>query len=238
MVDDEPLAREALKMVLNDFDDIEIIAECTNGFEAIEAVQKYQPNVLFLDIQMPKLSGFDVLELLGEQAPPVVFVTAYDSYAVRAFEAHAFDYLLKPVQKKRLEKTLQRFRRQSTLYRADRQLLEELQKSERPLRRILIREGTKVHIIPVENISHVEAQGDYVRIYTEETSFLKLEKLRVLEVKLDKRRFVRVHRSYLLNLAYLRKIEVYSKDSRYALLQEGKKIPISRSGYQRLKIQL
>ncbi|HID39333.1 MAG TPA: response regulator [Calditrichaeota bacterium] len=225
-------------MVLNDFDDIEIIAECTNGFEAIEAVQKYQPNVLFLDIQMPKLSGFDVLELLGEQAPPVVFVTAYDSYAVRAFEAHAFDYLLKPVQKKRLEKTLQRFRRQSTLYRADRQLLEELQKSERPLRRILIREGTKVHIIPVENISHVEAQGDYVRIYTEETSFLKLEKLRVLEVKLDKRRFVRVHRSYLLNLAYLRKIEVYSKDSRYALLQEGKKIPISRSGYQRLKIQL
>lgn len=238
VVDDEPLAREAIKMVLNDFDDIEIIAECANGFETIEAVQKYRPNVLFLDIQMPKLSGFDVLELLGEEAPPVVFVTAYDSYAIRAFEARAFDYLLKPVQKERMEKTLQRFRKQSAAFRADRQLLEELQKSDQPLQRILIREGTEVHIIQVENISHVEAQGDYIQIYTQETSLLKHEKLSVLEAKLDKRRFVRIHRSYLLNLAYLRKIETYAKDSRYALLHDGRKIPISRSGYQRLKERL
>jgi two-component system LytT family response regulator len=168
----------------------------------------------------------------------VVFVTAYDSYAIRAFEARAFDYLLKPEQKERMEKTLQRFRKQSAAFRADRQLLEELQKSDQPLQRILIREGTEVHIIQVENISHVEAQGDYIQIYTEETSLLKHEKLSVLEAKLDKRRFVRIHRSYLLNLAYLRKIETYAKDSRYALLHDGRKIPISRSGYQRLKERL
>ena len=235
VVDDEPLARSALRMALEESGQVEIAAECANGFEAVEAVRKYRPDVLFLDIQMPRLNGFDVLELLGEEAPPVVFVTAYDDYAVRAFEAHAFDYLLKPVQQERLHKTLQRFRQHSAAFRADRQLLSELQRDDQPLQRILVREGSRVHIIPVEKISHIEAQGDYVQIHTVESSHIKHEKLSALDDRLDKRRFVRVHRSYLLNVSYLRKIEAVSKDSRRALLSGEQTIPISRSGYQRLK---
>ncbi len=235
IVDDEPLAREALKMVLQEFDDFEIIAECANGFEAVKAVREKKPHVLFLDIQMPKLSGFDVLDVLGDEAPPTVFVTAYDSYAIRAFEEHALDYLLKPVQKERLKKTLHRFKQNRQVYHAERPLLDDLQKHDRPINRILVREGSNITIIPVDDIVYIEAQGDYIRILTGQTTYLKHEKISVLEKKLDESRFVRIHRSYLLNIAVLRKIESSTKDSWIALLVNGEKIPISRSGYRKLR---
>lgn len=243
MVDDEPLARESLRDALKGFDDIEIIKECTNGFDAVREVQQSQPDLVFLDIQMPKLDGFDVVELLGKDAPFIIFVTAYDEYALRAFEAEALDYLLKPVNRQRLEKSIERVR--------EKMAAREVQPMERligrhrdllgPLNRVLIRDGMEVHILPVEGIVYIEAQEDYVKIYMHEgegegreRSYLKLERMSNLEKKLDPRQFCRVHRSYILNIDYLARIEPYSKDSRVAKLKNGKTLQISRAGYTRL----
>lgn len=236
MVDDEPLARESLRAALEGFDDIEILAECADGFHAVREVRTLKPDLLFLDIRMPKLDGFDVVELLGEDAPFVIFVTAYDEYALRAFEAEALDYLLKPVNPKRLEKSIERVREKLSSGAPQRMdnLIEKHQDHLSPLPRVLIRDGMEVFIIPTEQVIYFEAQEDYVKIHTEERSHLKLERMSNLEKKLDARQFCRIHRSYLLNIDYLVKIEPYSKDSRIAKLKTGKTLPISRSGYNRL----
>ncbi len=240
-MDDEALARQSLRGALLEFEDIEIIKECVNGFDAVQEVHRSRPDLLFLDIQMPRLDGFDVVELLGKEAPFIIFVTAYDEYALRAFEAEALDYLLKPVNPKRLQKSIERVR-EKLLSKAG--VLKVGENIERfidlhrehlaPLTRILIRDGSDVHIIPVENIIYLEAEEDYVRIHTGERTYLKLDSMANLETKLDLQIFCRLHRSFLLNIAYLVKIEPYTKDSRIARLKNGKTLPISRSGYNRL----
>lgn len=236
VVDDEQLGREALKEVLSEINAVEVVAECTNGFEAVQEVHKQKPDLVFLDIQMPKLDGFDVVELLGDDAPIIVFVTAYDEYALRAFEAAALDYLVKPVQPERLERTLQRVREGMEVKQSQpvAKLINDHQNEMAPLSRILIRDGMEVFIIPSEDIIYIEAQDDYVMIYTDERSYLKYDRMNKLEKTLDPQYFCRIHRSYLINVRYLKKIEPYSKDSRLAIMQNDQKLPISRAGYNRL----
>jgi two-component system LytT family response regulator len=236
IVDDEELARGLLREYLSARPDVEIVAECSNGFEAVKAVAEKKPDLLFLDIQMPKLDGFEVLELIGTDLP-VIFVTAYDQYALRAFEVHAVDYLLKPFSAERLDEALGRVRerlerKESPAYAG---LIAETKGRSRPLERVVVRDGSRVHVIPVGNIDYVEAQDDYVCFKSGGKDYLKQETLADLEELLDPERFIRVHRSYILNIERLVKLELYAKDSRVAILTDGTKIPVSRSGYARLK---
>jgi len=238
IVDDEELARAILRESLAEIEDMEIVAECGNGFEAVKAVAELKPDVLFLDIQMPKLNGFEVLELLGSDAPAVVFVTAYDQYALKAFEVHAVDYLLKPYGEDRFADALRHLRERliepTTPARAD-----ELAASARPegeyAQRIVLRDGANVHIIPVDKLDYAEAQDDYVALAVGGKKLLKPQSMSSLEQSLDPRRFVRIHRSYLMNLERLKQIEPYGKETHVAILQSGERLPISRSGLQRLK---
>lgn len=236
IVDDEELARAVLRELLAAHADVEIVAECPNGFEAVKAVAEHKPDLLLLDVQMPKLDGFDVLELLGG-AVPVIFVTAYDSYAIRAFEVNAVDYLLKPFGAERLADALARAR--ARVPERDAPSLQELVSAVRaggaPIERILVRERSEVHVIPVTKVEYVEAQDDYVSIRAGGRSYLKEQTLAELETLLDPRRFVRIHRRYLLNLARLARIEQSVTESRVAVLADGTELPISRSGYARLR---
>lgn len=236
VVDDEDLARKILCEYLKDFPDIAVASECANGFEAVKAVSELKPQILFLDIQMPKLSGFEVLELIDHDIA-VIFVTAYDEYALRAFEVHAVDYLLKPFSKERLAEALDRAKQR--LSRKDPalflKLIAESRKPKSPLERILVRDGSKVHIIAARKIDYLEAQDDYVSIKCKGKEFLKQETLGTLEKGLDPQQFVRIHRSYILNLERLEKLELYTKDSRIAILADGSRLPVSKAGYSRLK---
>lgn len=239
IVDDEELARSVVREHLDAHPEVEIVAECANGFDAVKAITELKPDLVFLDIQMPKLNGFEVLELIDHYCA-VIFVTAYDQYALKAFEVHAADYLLKPFSKERFEQALQHARRQigrNTPARRPK-FLAELKAHTQPLERILVREGSKVHVIPVDSIDYIEAQDDYVSIRTEGKSHLKQERLANLETSLDPKRFVRIHRSFILNIDRLAKIELYAKDSRVALLKNGTQLPISRTGYEKLKALL
>jgi two-component system LytT family response regulator len=236
VVDDEALARALLRELLGAYQDIEIIAECGNGFEAVKAVTEKKPDLLLLDIQMPKLDGFDVLELIGGEVP-VIFVTAYDQYAIKAFQVHAVDYLLKPFGAERLAEALGRARtrigtREVVPAKA---LVSEARAARAPLERILIRDRTDVHVIAAAKIDYLESQDDYVSVKVGEKQFLKEQTLSELEQLLDPARFVRIHRRYLLNVARLARIEQAVTDSRVAILQDGTELPISRSGYTKLR---
>jgi len=236
VVDDEQLARDVLRELLTEHPDIEIVAECANGFEAVKAVMERKPDLVLLDVQMPKLDGFDVLELVGGEVQ-VIFATAYDEYALRAFEVNAVDYLLKPFGPERLASALDRARGRLRLRERQpvRELVSAAQADRRPLGRILIRDKADVHVIPVDKIDYIESQDDYVAIKSGAKSFLKEQTLSELEGLLDRDRFVRIHRRYLLNLTRLAKIEQSITDSRSAILLDGTELPISRSGYARLK---
>jgi two-component system, LytTR family, response regulator len=234
IVDDEEPARKLLREYLSEYDDIEIVAECANGFEAVKAVTDLKPDLLLLDIQMPRIDGFEVLELIGHEVH-VIFVTAYDKYALRAFEVHAVDYLLKPFSSDRLSEALGRARKRL----AGRELLpvKELTASARPaastLERVLIRDGSNVHVIPVSKLDYVEAQDDYVCFRSEGKRYLKQQTLAEVEATLDTSQFIRIHRSYILNIDRLAKLELYAKDSHAAILRDGTRLPVSRSGYAR-----
>jgi two-component system LytT family response regulator len=236
IVDDEALARQALKDIISPLDDIEIVGECSNGFEVVKEVEEKKPDLIFLDIQMPKLDGFDVVELLGEGSPFVIFVTAYDEYAIRAFETHALDYLMKPVRAERLQQALDRVRERMKLKipQTTNLFIQAHKNQFIPISRILVRYGLEVFIIPVEEITHIQAEDDYVRIFTFEKSYLKQERMNRLEQTLDPRTFCRIHRSYILNINYLSKIEPHSKDTKVAILKNKTSLPISRSGYDQL----
>ena len=234
IVDDEPLARTVVREFAEKLG-VQVVAECANGFEAVKAVADLSPDLLFLDVQMPKLDGFEVLELLGRSVP-VVFTTAYDQYALRAFEVHAVDYLLKPFSEERFAEALSRAR---TRLAAKEELpVEELVNDARPrtgpLERVLIRDGAQVHVLPVEKIDFVEAQDDYVCFKSEGKDYLKDQTMGALEAQLDAARFVRIHRSYLLNIERIARVELYAKDSRVAILRDGRRLPVSRAGYARL----
>jgi two-component system, LytTR family, response regulator len=236
VIDDEELARRILRELLAQHADVEIVAECANGFEAVKAAAELTPDLLLLDIQMPKLDGFDVLELVGT-AIPVIFVTAYDSYAIRAFEVHAVDYLLKPFGAERLAEALVRARERirSRERPPVRDLLAAARADRAPIHRVLIRDRADVHVIPVDKIDYFESQDDYVAVKSGGHSYLKEQTLAELEALLDPRAFVRIHRRYVLNLERLAKIELAVTDSRIAILTDGTQLPISRAGYARLR---
>jgi two-component system, LytTR family, response regulator len=237
LADDELLARQILREYLLNEEDIEIVAECGNGFDAVKAIGELKPDLLFLDIQMPKLDGFEVLELI-DSGPAVVFVTAYDQYAMKAFDAAAVDYLLKPFDLTRFRAALAKVRlrtgEKATAIPAT-ALKNAAQPPGQKAERVVVRDGPRVHIIAVAQLDYAEAQDDYVALYSAGKSYLKQQTISSLEESLDKTRFVRVHRSYLVNLERVSKIEPYTKDTRLAVLAGGAKIPVSRAGYLRLK---
>jgi two-component system LytT family response regulator len=238
IVDDEELARKILREYLADVEDVEIVAECANGFEAVKAVTDLKPDLLLLDIQMPRLDGFEVLELVGREVS-VIFVTAYDKYALRAFEVHAVDYLLKPFSPDRLRKALIRARgRLDSRQPFPTEVAAAARAPGAHLERVAIRDGANVHVIPVSKIDYVEAQDDYVCFRAEGKGLLKQQTLGDVESALDPSQFVRVHRSYILNIDRLAKLELYAKDSHAAILRDGTRLPVSRSGYAKLNAVL
>ncbi|HEY1242020.1 MAG TPA: LytTR family DNA-binding domain-containing protein [Bryobacteraceae bacterium] len=235
IVDDEELARQILREYLGSISDIELIAECANGFEAVKTITERKPDLVFLDVQMPKLDGFEVLELIGRDVA-VIFTTAHDTYAMRAFDAHAVDYLLKPFRLDRFQTAVERARQrvgQPAPAAAD--LSAAARPPNRYADRVVVKDGTKVHIIPIASLDYAEAQDDYVSLHSEGKSWLKQQTISNLESLLDPQQFVRIHRSYLVNLSRVARIEPYAKDSRVAILTEGARLPISRAGYDRLK---
>jgi len=235
IVDDEDLARRVIRELLAGHPEIEIAAECANGFEAVKACAEHKPDLIFLDVQMPKLTGFDVLELIGSDVS-VIFTTAYDQYAMRAFEVHAVDYLLKPIGKERFEAALERARsRLGEKMPAAPELTAAARPAQQYLERIVVKDGTKVTLIPTAKLDYAEAQDDYVALATQGRKHLKQQAIASLEACLDPASFVRIHRSYIVNLERVARIEPYGKDSRLAILTDGTRLPVSRAGYARLK---
>jgi len=237
LVDDEAPARMVLREFLAHAPEVTIVAECANGFEAVKAVADLQPDVLFLDVQMPKLDGFEVLDLVGRDVA-VVFTTAYDEFALKAFEVHAVDYLLKPFGRARLAEALARVRERLAARPAATDAPALAAAARLPgtwLTRLVIRDGADVHVIPIDQVDYVETQDDYVAVHAGERTRLKEQTLASLESQLDPYRFVRVHRSYLLNLDRLARLEAVSKDVRMAILRDGRRLPVSRSGFARLQ---
>ena len=235
IVDDEDLARQVVRELLAGHAEIEVVAECANGFEAVKAVTELKPELLFLDIQMPKLDGFEVLELIGTDMA-IIFSTAYDQHALRAFEVHAVDYLLKPFGAERFEQALTRAKQ-----RLGGKLLpvSELKAASRApgeyADRIVVRDGTRVHITPIAKLDYVEAQDDYIALASEGKKHLKQQTISSIESSLDPRHFLRIHRSYIVNLELVTKIEPFGKDTHVAILRDGTRLPVSRSGYGRLR---
>ena len=236
IIDDEPLARSIVKEYLEKHPQLEVMQECNDGFEGIKAIQQHQPDLIFLDIQMPKITGFEMLELI-EQPPAVIFTTAFDEYAIKAFEAHAVDYLLKPFNQDRFDKAIAKWKEQkpSTTEKATQELLESASLSPSQRHRIVVKNGSKIKIISVHDILYLEAADDYVKIYTQEGYFLKNKTMSYFEQSLDGQQFVRSHRSYIVNVQQITRIDPYEKDNHVAILRSGTKVPVSRSGYGKLK---
>ena len=234
-MDDEELARRVLRELLGAHPEIEIVAECANGFEAVKSISELKPDLLFLDVQMPKLNGFEVLELIGP-GPAVVFVTAYDQYALRAFEAHAADYLLKPFGADRLKDAIRHaLQGVGGALPPVAALAAEARPPAQHLERLVVKDGSRVHIIPVGKLDYAEAQDDYVALCAEGKKHLKQQTISSLEKVLDPARFLRIHRGYIVNLHRVARIEPYGKDTHVAVLTSGAQLPISRSGYARLR---
>ncbi len=240
IVDDEMLARGVVREYLAAHPDVEVVAECANGFEAVKAITELGPDLAILDIQMPKLDGFEVAELVAGKCR-IMFATAFDQYAIRAFEYRALDYLLKPFSQERFDQAINHVRAtlgQGDAARAQQEAVLDVARDAargKPLGRVVIRDGARVHVIASEKIDYIEAQDDYVQIHTDGKSYLKNQRLSDLESQLDADKFLRIHRSYLLNLECLARIEQAGKDSHVAVLKDGGKLPISRSGYQKVR---
>lgn len=238
IIDDEPLARSVVAEYLQGFPEFEIIQECNDGFEGIKAIMQHKPDLIFLDIQMPKISGFEMLELL-ECTPDIIFTTAFDEFALKAFEAQAIDYLLKPFSQERFNKAINKWLEQRNV--APRQNLEALQESQmepEEQTRIVVKEGQDIRIIPLQDIHFLEAYDDYVKVHTKDGFFLKKKTMSFYEKNLNAEKFVRIHRSYILALQQLTRIETMEKENHVALLKNGKRIPLSKTGYVKLKAVL
>ena len=238
IIDDEALARQITKNYLSKRDDIDIIAECSNGFDAIKKINELKPDLIFLDIQMPKLTGFEMLELI-ENPPVIIFTTAYDHFAIKAFEVNAIDYLLKPFSEERFNAALQkaigqlgdRFRQNSAIENIIKTNDEKIEF----LERVVIKDGSKITVVPVEEIKWIEAQDDYVLINSEKGRYLKQKTMKYFETHLNENQFVRVHRSYIINIDFIQHLEQTETESYRLILKNGKDIPVSKSGLQRLK---
>lgn len=236
IIDDEPLARSIVKEYLQKHPQLELMQECGDGFEGLKAIQQHQPDLIFLDIQMPKITGFEMLELI-EQPPSVIFTTAFDEYAIKAFEAHAIDYLLKPFDQDRFDKAITKWKEQkpNSTEKSTQDLLETASLSPSQSQRIVVKNGSKIKIIPAHDVLYLEAADDYVKIHTPEGYFLKNKTMNHFEQSLDGQQFVRTHRSYIVNVQQITRIDPYEKDSHVAILRSGAKVPVSRSGYGKLK---
>jgi two-component system LytT family response regulator len=236
IIDDEPLARSIVKEFLQKHPQLQLIQECGDGFEGVKAIQQHQPDLIFLDIQMPRINGFEMLELL-EQSPAIIFTTAFDEYAIKAFEAHAIDYLLKPFNQERFDKALAKWREQKAgvAEKSTQDVLQTAAASPSQRNRIVVRNGSKIKIISVFDVFYLEAADDYVKIHTQEGYFLKNKTMAHFEQSLDGQQFVRSHRSYIVNVQQITRIDLYEKDSYVAVLRTGAKVPVSRSGYVKLK---
>lgn len=237
LIDDEALARDIVKHYLKAFPNIEIVAECSDGFEGLKAITQHQPDLIFLDIQMPKISGFEMLELV-EKRPAVIFTTAFDEYAIKAFEVNAVDYLLKPIEQTRFEQAMQKL--PSKLAKGDdsQDLLETASLSPAQNNRVVVKNAGVIKIIPVEAIHYLEADDDYVKLSTTEGNFQKNKTMSFFEQTLDTSQFIRIHRSYIINLAQVTKIELKEKESYVVLLKSGIWLPVSKTGYVKLKAAL
>lgn len=240
IVDDEPLARQIVKEYLETYPDMVVAEECDNGFEGLKAIQQQQPDLVFLDIQMPKINGFEMLELI-DNPPAVIFTTAYDEYAIKAFESHAIDYLLKPFSRERFDKAMLKWKEQRTNHAArtnTQSLLETASQSPAQSQRIVVRTAGKIKIIPVEEIHYLEAADDYVKIHTREGAYLKNKTMNHFEQVLDAGQFVRTHRSFILSVQQITRIDPFEKDSHLAILKSGARVPVSKTGYAKLKLVL
>lgn len=243
IVDDESLARDLVKNYLGGIEDVEIAGECENGFEALKAVQELRPDLLFLDIQMPKIDGFELLEVLDPR-PEIIFCTAYDQYAIKAFEMNAVDYLLKPFSRERLQQAVEKARQRigtpslpagTPSFSGVDKLQKHLEKAPKVLERVVTRLGTKVTVIPVDRIHYLEAADDYVMIHSELGNHLKEKTMKYFEAHLPEEQFIRIHRSYIVNISEIKSLELYSKDSYLAVLKNGDKLKVSAEGYRRLR---
>ncbi|SDL07732.1 two-component system, LytT family, response regulator [Catalinimonas alkaloidigena] len=236
IIDDEPLARSILLEYLQPLAGVEVVQECNNGFEGVKAIQQHQPDLIFLDVQMPKINGFEMLELL-DQAPAVIFTTAFEEYALRAFEAHAVDYLLKPITRERFDVAMRKWQDHAAPADATQTqaLLETAAQAPGQRDRIVVRHGSKIHIIPVQQVHYLEASDDFVKIHTDHGTFLKSRTMQYFERALPDQQFVRVHRSYIVQVQQITQIDPYQKDTYVAILRSGAQVPISRTGYPRLR---
>ncbi len=240
IIDDESLARDLLRHYLSKDGRVEVIGECSNGFEGVLAIQELKPDLIFLDIQMPKITGFEMLELIADP-PVIIFSTAFDQYAIRAFEANAVDYLLKPYPYDRvvaaLNKAFEKLNSKTKIIEID-QLIEKHDEDSGILNRIVVKSGRKIQVIPVDSIHYIESQDDFVMIYCSDGHFMKQKTMRFFENHLDGEQFVRIHRSYLLNLACISEIQQYEKESWLVLTKQGAKLKVSKGGYSSLKAKL
>jgi two-component system LytT family response regulator len=241
IIDDESLARDLVKKYLSGIPGVDILGECENGFDALKAIQELKPDLLFLDIQMPKIDGFELLEVLDHR-PEIIFTTAFDQYAIKAFEMNAVDYLLKPFSKARLEQALEKARgrieMESQLVETPSQfnkLQQHLDKEHTTLERVITRLGSKITVIPVDKIWYIEAADDYVMIYSELGNNLKEKTMKYFEEHLPEGQFIRIHRSYIVNISQVVSLELYSKDSYLAVMKSGAKLKVSAEGYRRIR---
>jgi len=236
IIDDEPLARSIVVEYLQQHPSIEIAAECNDGFQGVKAIMHHKPDLIFLDIQMPKINGFEMLELL-DSTPSVIFTTAFDEYAIKAFEANAIDYLLKPFSKERFDLALQKWneKKNTSSEKNIQSLLENTTKQPDERNRIVVKNGSDIRIVPMADVMYIEAYDDYVKIFTKDTYYLKKKTMNYYEQVLDSSQFFRTHRSFIINLQELTKIEPLEKNTYVVLLKNGKKIPLSRTGYSKLK---
>jgi len=241
IIEDEAPARDIVKYYLKELDYIDVIAECADGFTGLKTISALKPDLVFLDIQMPRLTGIELVEVMTEK-PEIIFTTAYDQFAIRAFELNAVDYLLKPFEKRRfleaVKKAADKIRSGAGNKEPASQLLSIRPEQSAPVSRVVVRKGNAINLIPVEDIKYVEAQDDYVMIHHSNGKALKQQTMKFYEDNLSTRDFVRIHRSYIVRVAEIKRIEPYGKDTHVAILQSGDKLPVSRAGYRQLKDEL
>jgi len=241
IIDDEAPAREIIKSYLKSYNDIDICAEYSDGFSGLKGIKEHNPDLVFLDIQMPKITGFEMLELL-DKYPEIIFTTAYDQYAIKAFEINAVDYLLKPFSKERFDKALNKVKiklaenNKQESQKISKKIIETVDSEKTDyLFRIVVKKRDNIHVIPVDDLIYIEAKDDYVMLYTEKSRYLKEKTMKYYETHLDPRTFVRVHRSYIVRINQVKRLEPYGKSSYVAILQQGQKVNVSLSGYKKLK---
>lgn len=236
IVDDEPLARSIVRSFLENHPDLSIVDECNNGYEGLKSIEEHRPDLVFLDIQMPKINGFELLEVLDEE-PAIIFTTAFDEYAIKAFETSAVDYLLKPFSQERFDKAIEKWKKNIADGNAP-TIGDTPNKQPDEQLRIVVKDGGNIKIIPTEEVIYIEAYDDYVKIHTSEKYHLKKKTMSYYENTLDSKDFHRIHRSYIININKLTKIESFEKNSYRATMVNGAVIPISRTAYSGLKTLL